>query len=71
MAVIVGHSQTKGRANSEPNLGLTHRATSRLYKEVHHRGTEATEKTEILSIGDAQRKPHWRTTPDASVAIRG
>jgi hypothetical protein len=31
MAVIVGHSQTKGRANSEPNLGLNHRATSRLY----------------------------------------
>ena len=32
MAVIMGHSQTKGRANSEPNLGLNHRATSRLYK---------------------------------------
>ncbi len=30
-AVIMGHSPTKGRGNSEPNLGLNHRATSRLY----------------------------------------
>jgi hypothetical protein len=33
MAEIVGHSQTKGRANGEPNLGLNHRATSRLYEK--------------------------------------
>jgi RHS repeat-associated protein len=32
MAVIMGHSQTKGRANSEPNFSLNHRATSRLYR---------------------------------------
>ena len=57
---MLGHSQTKGRATGNPNLGLTHRATSRLYKEFHHRGTEATEKTEILSSGYAQSKPHWK-----------
>jgi len=33
MAVILGHSQTKGRANREPNLSLNHRATSRLYRD--------------------------------------
>lgn len=39
MAGIMGYSQTKGRANSEPNFGLNYRATSRLYPE--HVTTEA------------------------------
>ena len=34
MAGIVGHSQTKGRATGNPNSGLNHRATSRLYPGV-------------------------------------
>jgi len=28
---MLGHSQTKERATGNPNLGLNHRATSRLY----------------------------------------
>ena len=50
MAVIVGHSQTKGRANSEPNLGLTHRATAIEQRTQWMRATQTRkEKRQISS----------------------
>ena len=55
MAVIMGHSQTKGRANSEPNLGLNHRATSRLYEKPSHGDTEARRSLTSQPIGSLGR----------------
>jgi hypothetical protein len=48
MAEIMGHSQTKGRATGNPNLGLTHRATSRLYENSYRRGAEAQSRKGVL-----------------------
>jgi hypothetical protein len=59
MAVIMGHSQTKGRANRDPNLGLNHRATSRLYiihGENRVRSRQSTPSAAVLAFAN----PHIR-----------
>ena len=46
---MLGHSQTKGRAKGNPNLGLNHRATSRLYQISSIRMTECHTATSVKS----------------------